>query len=66
VNSSRQILRQLPAQRTGQRGPSHCWTRKRCETTYGAQPGGEVHFFEDRYGRDAELEKQLAGGYSGR
>jgi len=25
-----------------------------------------VHFFEDLYGRDAELEKQLAGGYSDR
>ena len=64
--SSRQIWRQLPAQHAGQRGPSHCWTRKRCETAYGAQPGGEVHFFEDLYGRDAELEKQLAGGYSDR
>lgn len=31
-----------------------------------AQPGGEVRFFEDLYGRDAELEKQLAGGYSDR
>jgi murein L,D-transpeptidase YcbB/YkuD len=31
-----------------------------------AQPGGEVRFFEDLYGRDAELEKQLSGGYSGR
>ncbi len=31
-----------------------------------AQPGGEVRFFEDVYGRDAELEKQPSGGYSGR
>jgi hypothetical protein len=28
--------------------------------------GGEVRFFEDLYGRDAELEKQLAGSYSDR
>jgi len=31
-----------------------------------AQPGGEVRFFEDLYGRDAELEKQLVGGYPDR
>jgi hypothetical protein len=29
-------------------------------------PGGEVRFFEDLYGRDAELEKRLAGGYPDR
>lgn len=31
-----------------------------------AQPGGDVHFFEDLYGHDAELEKQLAGSYPDR
>jgi murein L,D-transpeptidase YcbB/YkuD len=31
-----------------------------------AQPGGEVRFFEDLYGRDAELEKRLEGGYPDR